>query len=155
MVLMFTPIFAVWCGIWLLKFNSFKRIPPLIISGVLSLGLTAFFTIPVILEKGIVATDTLVVGYYEYTAHFASIAQILFSRFWGYGPSVWLTDDGMSFQVGWVHWILSLFILMLVATKFLKSKKPTPILLATSYMLLIGWFAAFMTHSRSIPIWLF
>jgi len=154
MVLIFTPFFAVWCGIWLISSKNYKHIPQLIISGLWALGLSAFFTLPVLLEKGIVATDTLVVGYYEYTAHFANISQLLFSRFWGYGPSVWLTEgDRMSFQIGWIHWGLSLFIAILLAARYLKTKKIDQLFLVMAFVLATGWFTAFMAHSRSTPIW--
>jgi len=154
MVLVFSPFFAVWCLIWLYRFKSWKRIPSLLISGAWSFGLAAFFTLPVLLEKGIVQTDTLVVGYYEYTAHFADISQLLFSRFWGYGPSVWgSVDDRMSFQVGWIHWILPLVILVLIIRKFKNDKKLGDVLVAVLFFFVVGWFAAFLAHSRSTPIW--
>jgi hypothetical protein len=154
MVLIFTPFFALWCTLWLYKSKNFKNIPQLIYSGIVIFGLSAFFTLPVILEKGIVATNTLVVGYYEYTAHFPSISQLLFSRFWGYGPSVWLTEgDRMSFQVGWIHWILSLAVIILVAKRFIKTKKIDYTLLVVVFMFALGWFAAFLSHPRSIFIW--
>lgn len=156
MVLIFTPFFAAWCLIWWLQNRKFSTLVYLAISGMWSLGLSAFFTLPVLFEKSIVQTDTLVVGYYEYTAHFPSINQLLFSRFWGYGPSVWMVaDDKMSFQIGWVHWITSLMVLSFLAYRFLKKKDKynDPILLSSVYMLALGWFAAFLAHPRSTFIW--
>ena len=154
MVLIFSPLFAVWCLIWLFANKSWKRIPNLLIAGAWSFGLSAFFTIPVLLEKGKVATETLVVGYYEYTAHFANISQLLFSRFWGYGPSVWLADgDRMSFQIGWIHWILSLAVLAFLIVRILKTRRIELEVLLVGFFIASGWFAAFMAHSRSTPIW--
>lgn len=153
MVLIFTPIFAIWCGIWLVRARNFSRIPQLLFSGILAFGLTAFFTIPVILESKFVQTNTLVAGYYEYNAHFASLSQLFFSRFWGYGPSVWLEEDRMPFQIGHLHWILALAVGLLIITKFFKDKKISNLLLASSFMLSVGWLSAFMAHSRSTPIW--
>ncbi|KKQ95783.1 MAG: Membrane protein, 6-pyruvoyl-tetrahydropterin synthase-related domain protein [Candidatus Woesebacteria bacterium GW2011_GWA1_39_11b] len=154
MVIVFSPFFAIWCLIWLLYSKNYPRVISLVISGVWSFCLAAFFTLPVIFEKGMVQTDTLIVGYYEYTAHFASIGQLLFSRFWGYGPSVWMTqDDRMSFQVGWIHWILSLVILVLLFVRFVRSRKPTPPMIAVVYLICVGWLAAFIAHPRSTPLW--
>ena len=126
----------------------------------MAFGLASFFTIPVLLEQKHVQVSTLVVGYYEYIAHFASASQILFSRFWGYGPSVWMDIDGMPFQIGHVHWILSLIIggwivvgLWRNKKRIIKTLKSKPILLTTCFMLLVGWFSLFMTHQRSIAIW--
>ncbi len=154
MVIVFTPFFALWCLAWLVYHRNWKTIPFLVASGVWAFALAAFFTLPVFLEKNIVQTDTLVKGYYEYTAHFPSAAQLFISRFWGYGPSVWMTqDDKMSFQIGWFHWIIPIAVVLLLGIKFIKSRKVSPLLLAVGVLFLTGWFATFMAHPRSTPIW--
>ena len=154
MVLIFSPVFAAWCGIWYVMTKKWKTLPYLVTAGIWSFALAAFFTLPVLVEKGIVQTNTLVVGYYEYTAHFATISQLLFSRFWGYGPSAWLVDgDGMSFQIGWIHWGLSLFLLVLISFKYAKNKKIEKWVAATLFLIAVGWFGAFIAHGRSTPIW--
>ncbi len=158
MVLIFTPLFAIWCLFWFFKSKNYvTNVLSLTISGAWAFGLAAFFTLPVFLEQKLVHTETLVQGYYEFTAHFATINQLLFSRFWGYGPSVWMENDGMSFQVGHIHWILSIFLVLLVLWKLVRSKNKSPLLHNTYYIILFfviaGWFAAFMAHSRSTPLW--
>jgi hypothetical protein len=161
MVMIFAPVFAGWCLIWLVKTKKFNHWPltigHFVLSGLLAAGLSAFFTFPSILEQKYVQVSTLIVGYYEYIAHFADINQLLFSRFWGYGPSVWGTNDGMPFQVGHIHWILSLIIIFVIVIRVIKRIKQrktiNPLLLATSYLLLISWFATFMAHSKSTFIW--
>jgi hypothetical protein len=154
MVLIFGPLFAVWCLIFVIKFKALKKIPYLILSGMWAFGLAAFFSLPVFLEKGIVQTNTLVIGYYEYTAHFVNISQLLISRFWGYGPSVWdVINDKMSFQIGWIHWAISLIAIFMVGVEFLRRKKIDVLTLVIVYFFVFGWLAAFMTHSRSTPIW--
>jgi len=155
MVIIFTPIFALWILLWMVRFKSLDSLPSLILSGVWAFGLSAFFILPVLLERGLVQTGTLVQGYYNFTVHYISIKQLLFSRFWGYGPSVWgVTEDRMSFQIGWLHWIIPLVVAGILAFKFLQRKKVDNLLMVTSFMLLIGWFSAFMTHNKSTPIWL-
>lgn len=156
MVLIFTPIFGIWILFFLLREKNWGKIISLVKSGALALGLTTFFTLPAILEQKYVQVDTLVNGYYEYIAHFATFNQLFISRFWGYGPSVWLENDGMPFQIGHIHWILSLVIFVVLAVLFLR-KKLNPKLHTTYFILLsfilVGWFAAFMAHSRSTFIW--
>lgn len=155
MVLIFTPVFAGWCLLWLWRKYAWSRIPQLMISGIWAAGLASFSSIPVLLEQKLVHVDTLTRGYYEYIAHFADINQLFFSRFWGYGPSVWGEGDGMSFQIGHIHWILALVIATLSAAVFLRKQKILPnLLLIISYLLVIGFAAAFMAHVRSTPIWL-
>ena len=62
----------------------------------------------------------------------------------------------MPFQIGHIHWILSLIILIVLVILFLR-KKLNPKLHTTYYILLffilVGWFTAFMAHSRSTFIW--
>jgi len=161
MVLVFIPLFAAWLFLHLWQEKSWRRIPQLALSGILAFGLAAFFTLPAFLENQLTHIESVLVGYYDFTAHFVSIGQLLFSRFWGYGPSVWgVVDDRMPFQVGHLHWILTLIIGALVFLKFFKKKNPikeikkdklTPVIIL---MFLAGWFAAFMAHPRSVPIWL-
>lgn len=154
MALIFGPIFAAWCLMWMVREKAYKKIPSLIISGILAIGLAAFFTLPVVAEQKYTHADSLIQGYYEYDAHFASINQILFSRFWGYGASVWMAeDDRMSFQVGHLHWILSLVIIAFAGLRYWKKRKVDNILLITLFLFIGGWFTSFMIHSRSTPIW--
>lgn len=156
MVMIFTPVFALWCLIFWLKGKDLKKIPQLLLSGISALGLSAFFTLPAIFEQKFIHVDTLTQGYYEYIAHFATIGQLLFSRFWGYGPSIWGPDDGMPFQIGQLHWVLSLFILVFAVMSLLKKKNfkiDRNILYVVFFAIAVGWFAAFMTHQNSTFIW--
>ena len=161
MVIIFTPIFGFWCLLWMWKEKNFKIIPKLIISGILALGLSSYFSLPAIFENKFTQVKSQLTGYYEYIAHFVSIKQLLITRFWGYGPSVWgVKDDGMPFQVGHVHWVITLVILALWLIGFylvknkkikLKNLKTTDYLIL--FLFLVGWFAVFMTHNKSTPIY--
>ena len=154
MVLVFSPLFAVWCLIWLLKSKNWLRIRELLYAGLWSFGLAAFFSLPVILEKDLVQTDTLVRGYFDYTAHFASIGQLLFSRFWGYGASVWMVEeDLMSFQIGSYHWMIPAIIGIIITYQFIRHRRLDRQVMACVFFLVIGWAAAFLTHNKSIHIW--
>lgn len=153
MAMIFAPVFAGWCLLWLIKTSSWKVLPRLIFSGLFALGLAAFFTLPVVFEQKLVQADSLTRDYYEYVAHFATTSQILFSRFWGYGSSIWGDKDGMSFQIGHLHWLLSVLIGGLIVSKLVKTRKLDGTLLAVGYLLAVGWFAAFMIHNKSTPIW--
>lgn len=161
MAMIFAPVFAGWCLIWLFKIWE-KKIGNLItkgiqiaIAGALAFGLVAFFTLPVTLEQNLVHTETLIQGYYDYSAHFATIRQLLFSRFWGYGPSVWGPNDGLSFQVGALHWGVSIAILGVIAFMIIRRKKVKwEVIAPLLFFFAVGWFAIFMIHNKSTPIWL-
>jgi hypothetical protein len=162
MVLIFAPLFGIWLLLHLWRGNSWRKIPQLAISGISAFGLAAFFTLPALLENQLTHIESVLVGYYDYTAHFVSINQLLFSRFWGYGGSAWgLINDQMSFQVGHLHWILSLIIGLLIFLKLFRKKKSllkeikkNEIILVVSFLFLVGWLSAFMAHVRSTPIWM-
>ena len=161
MVLIFTPVLAGWVLIHLWRKSRWSRLPKIIISGIWALGLAAFFTLPALAENKFTQVRGQLEGYYDYTAHFVSLRQLLISRFWGYGPSVWIdAEDGMSFQIGHIHWILSLiiggwliFLIIQRRKKIIKSFKESNFLLPSFYLFVVGWFSAFMTHLRSIGIY--
>lgn len=155
MVIIFTPIFSAWCLFWLWRQNAWHKIPQLIISGLWSLGLAAFFSLPVVIEQKFVQIDTLTKGYYEYVAHFATVNQLFISNFWGYGASVWQEEDKMAFPIGYFHWGLALLIAALVAILILlRRRKHANTIFIVSMFLIFGFFTAFMSHVRSTPIWL-
>lgn len=157
MVMILTPLFGVWMLIHLWQEKKWKLVPQLIKSGFLAFGLAAFFTIPAVLEQKYVQIETLTRDYFEFIAHFATVGQLLFSRFWGYGGSAWgMVNDKMSFQVGHFHWILSLIIGVWIIYKLIKGTKK--IAISNSYfvilfMFLAGWFSLFMAHNKSTFIW--
>lgn len=154
MAMIFAPVFAGWLLLWLVRTRNLKKVIQIAIAGLLSFGLVAFFTLPVAIEQKLVQTQTLIEGYYDYSAHFATIKQLLFSRFWGYGPSVWGPNDGLSFQVGYLHWIIPILILGLAAFIFLRKRKLEDWMLIVGYFFAVGWFAVFMVHNKSTPLWI-
>ena len=164
MVMIFTPFLLVWVILHLWLNGSFTKFFSLIVSGFLALGLAAFFVLPVIFEQKLVHIDTLTQDYYDFRGHFITINQLFKSRFWGYGGSYFGPQDGMSFQIGHLHWILALVLLIIVIARIaflvikyskthLKDIKRHPVLLSLFLLLMIGWFSSYLTHSKSIFIW--
>jgi uncharacterized membrane protein len=63
----------------------------------LSVGLSAFYTIPAFLEKGLTRVDqTIVVGYFDFHDHFLCYSQV-FKGVWKYGASLPGCNDDLSF----------------------------------------------------------
>lgn len=165
MIMIFTPIFAIWSLFWIFISRNYKSTVVLFVSGLTSLGLSSFFTLPAIFENDLTWLKSQLIGYYDYTAHFVTLNQLLISRFWGYGPSVWLEYDGMPFQSGHFHWILSLILgfwsiyhlyLNLRKNKYrlnFKFVTQSTIYLVLTFLFVVGWFSSFMTHVRSTPIY--
>ena len=152
MALFFTPAIVLWglFLIWYLK-KSWQSIWPLAFGGIWGVGLAAFFTLPVLFERQFVHIETMFIGYFNYLAHFANLKQLFFSRFWGYGPSVWGAEDGMAFPVGQLHWLIALLSFLLFVWTWLKKRKRVFWLI--SFFIFHFSFFIFLTHLRSSFIW--
>jgi hypothetical protein len=103
----------------------------------------------VLFEAKYAHLETLIIGYFNYLAHFLDIKQIFFKINWGYGSSILGPNDTMSFALGYLHWIIPILVL---ATFFLNTKlrRYLPLLLFLTFFLLISLF---LTHSKSTFIW--
>ena len=139
--------------IWLKKKNFKEKITNLFLGSILSFGLAAFFTLPVLLEKKFVHVETMLMGYFNYLAHYVSIGKMLFTRFWGYGSSGWLQETGMPFQVGFPQWPLAILVVILFDILYLKKKIKKEHLFIGIYFLLLFLFTLFLVHPRSVFIW--
>ena len=113
-----------------------------------ALLISSFYLLPVIFESKFVDLASTTRGYFDYRGHFAGLSQLLFSRFWGYGASVFGPEDGLNLSIGQMQWILP--ILALIYSFFQKTKKIKYDLLI---LVALGWLALFLTHNKSTFIW--
>jgi len=166
MLLVFAPLTIFWVILCLFQKhknlkNIFKQkttIFKLFCSGLLSLGLAAFYTLPVLFETKLVQIDSMFKGYYNYIVHFTSLKQLFISNFWGDGPSVWGQEDQMSFMIGYLHWILPTIVLVVSVIAFsskirTKLKSLKNLFAFFLFFFILALFTAFMTHERSVFIW--
>ncbi len=151
--LTFAPILLVYTLILLWQNNklNIKNIINISIPTLLSIGISAFFTLPVIFEKNLVTVDTMTQGYFYYVIHFATLSELFISRFWGYGASLWGPIDDMSFSIGHIHWILGILLLIFFVFTRFKNKKINPVIFVFFFSVFI--FSTFLTHSKSTFIW--
>ena len=160
MVLTFTPILFVWVLFWLWQTHGLKiklMIPSAIkltLAGLLSAALAAFFTFPVLFETKFVQVESMFQNYYSFSAHFVSLKQLFLSNFWGDGPSVWGTADGMSFMIGFAHWILAVLIVFYFIFTWIRAKKIDRELLLPIILIFMGFITVFMTHEKSTFLWI-
>lgn len=118
----------------------------ILFSGILSLGISAYWWLPALIEQGMVSAVTP----FPLIDHFPFIRQLVFSA-WGYGSSVWGPGDGMSFQVGIVNWLAVFGLLILVVLKKIPKNKSV---LKIAIWTVIGFAASLlMMNSRSYPLW--
>jgi uncharacterized membrane protein len=160
MSMLFVPLMTVW-AVFLISWqkkkpfklpkNDLVKIRNLGLAVFWGLGLSAFFVLPAFLEKNLVHVETMFMGYFNYLAHFVSIPQLFFSRFWGYGASVWGPEDEMAFQVGFLHWGLAVLVIFFFARSWFKNRdKHIWLVLFFGFIFVL---ASFLTHSRSGLIW--
>lgn len=150
MSMIFLPVAAIWGIYWIVAGRNFKILPKIILGGLLGLGLAAFFTLPVLLEKQYAHTESLLGGYFDYRQHYVDISQLFISNHWGFGSS-WLgPNDDLDLSSGTIHVLGGLMALFLALFYFKKEKK---IALLTGILATADLVVLFMTHQKSTPIW--
>lgn len=122
----------------------------------LFLVFSAYFWLPSIMEKRFTLVDELLlVNLANYNIHFV-YPQQLWNWPWGFGGSALGLNDGLSFKIGKLHILVSLFSLIFVIlftairkTRSIIDLKNSQILLFFSLLV----FSAFMATSYSKIIW--
>lgn len=146
--LMYSIFISFWAAYLMIKDKNISAVPGLIGAGIFTATLSAFYLLPVIFESKLVSLGQTTGGYYDYHLHFVTLKQLLGSRFWGYGPSVWGENDGLSLSVGQLQWTLPLFLLGII---FWQKKQAR--LINFFFFLGLGWLMLFFTHNKSTWLW--
>jgi len=123
-----------------------------ILSGIVSVGLTAYFWLPSLLEKKFTLVDDILTRELaSYSLHFVCLKQ-LWDFPWGYGGSVPYCSDGISFEIGKIHiviFIASILMFSFILIRKRKIEHKKIILLS----LLLFVISIFMTTSYSKIVW--
>ena len=67
--------------------------------------MAAFYVFPALSERKLIRLTALTTGYFDNLHHFVAPAQWVRWE-WGFGSSVDGPDDGLSFQIGILQWIV-------------------------------------------------
>ena len=147
--MIFAPFLVVWSLLWLHLEKKWKIFPKLILAGLLGLGLAAFYLIPLLVERKYAHLETLLVGYFDYRAHFVNVYKLFLSMEWGYGSSGFPLEK-LNLSTGIVHWVVGIGAAILAILRFRKEKK-----LATLTLVLVGCelVVLFLMHLKSSFIW--
>lgn len=151
--LIYAPFTVLWVAFWVIHEKKWASVKDIIVSGILGVGLAAFFILPIALETKYIQIQFLTTDYLNYAAHFVTLKQLFISRHWGYGPSIFGPNDDLSFAIGWPNWWLAIPA-GLIAAFWLKDKKKKVLGLLVLLTLIFALFTIFMTHARSTFIWL-
>lgn len=153
--LIFIPTLIIFC--WFFCKEQFKSLlfwQRILFAAAIALLLSAFYWLPMIAEKSLVHVDTTTYGYFSYTEHFKGLKKLFFDFSWGWGDSVREFPggprDGMSFQIGIVHWLTWLICLGLAFIYRRRYPEKSKLVFVCSGIILI---AIFMIHPRSEFIW--
>lgn len=144
------PFTALWVIYLLFKAKNARLLIDYMFVGAISLSLASFFILPAFFERNLIQANLFINNYYDFHAHFLSLRQLFFERTWGFGGSVFGPQDGMSFQIGWVH-TASCLLAALVSWRLWKQAKAKFFLVWFLLIMLAG--ATFMTHGRSNFVW--
>jgi 4-amino-4-deoxy-L-arabinose transferase-like glycosyltransferase len=140
-------------------FPAFKRLLPIFLAYLTAFGLTAFYSIPAVVEKDQTIIQSIFSGYFAYNNHFLYIRQFLRDS-WGYGGSEWGPNDGISFFFGYAQWLglalvtLSFFVLIWKSWR----KRSKQFLHSQTFLFLLSSFffvglTAFLSLLKSEFLW--
>lgn len=152
-VILYAPLIVSWILVRLIQTKSTKFIPHVIIGGIVSLGLSAFYLLPTIFESRFVTIAETTRGYFDFRAHFVTFPQLFLSRFWGYGGSTWGNEDGLSLSIGHVQWSLALLVIIFSVFYIIRKKKSSEELNLSIYLVILGFVYLLFTHNKSAFIW--
>lgn len=151
MTLIFVSVLILW-NLFHLYLTKFKNLIPLLLSSLLGVGIASFFLIPASLEQNLVQIDTLTQGGSNFRAHFVTVNQLFFSRYWGYGVSQFGPNDTMSFQIGYPHVMLIILALLVLIFAIFK-KKDTENTGRIILLFLVFFVSVILMLPKSIVIW--
>lgn len=161
MNMLFLPMLLVWVIYWLFirrESGGLRKTAIIVmLSIILGFLLASFFILPAYFEQNLIQDQNLRESELvpNFRAHFVTVNQLFFSRFWGYGVSTWGDKDGLSFQVGWPHWQLALIVVCLLLLQRIRNRGLEK---SRNYLLYFIFFSVsitslLMTHNKSAFLW--
>jgi hypothetical protein len=118
----------------------------------LGLGISAIFLLPAMGENVFVRVDQWYGGRYAWGGDFVEFFQ-LFSPTWGFGTSVPGPDDNVSFQLGVVPVVLSLFALVALVHKKTRARFSPSAVRLTLFFAVLTAVVVFLMLEVSAPLW--
>ena len=149
MPMIFLPVFFIWILYWLWVEKKWRITPKIFLSGLLGVGLSAFFFLPMIFERVYVHSESLLGGYFDYRQHFVSLYKLFLDRSWGYGSSGF-PNEIFNVSTGLIQWIFGLISVFLGILFLKKNRKISLLILVLGAVELL---VLFMMHMKSSFIW--
>lgn len=151
-VVMAGPFLFLWIAFLTLIGKNRKRFLLICLSSILLAFLTtSYFWMPSFFERKYTMVGLLTTELANYGQHFLYIRQF-WNSVWGYGGSIYGLHDGLSFEIGKIHLILSLSAFF-IAAKFITSKTTRAIGISIFIFIILLLFSIFMASFHSRFIW--
>ena len=125
---------------------------PTAIGLILGIGLSAVFALPAMTENRFVRVDQWYGGRYAWGKDFVEFFQ-LFSPRWGFGASVPGPDDDVSFQLGAVAVVLSLFAMVPIFSMKARGGLSRPAVRLILFFAALTAVIVFLMLEVSAPVW--
>ena len=164
-IITFLPLILLYIVYHLFREKSKEAAKHLGLAIFVGFGLASFFLLPAVFEQNLANINLLRTGHFDFHNHFVCPSQF-FKPFWGMGASVAGCDDGMSFQLGIVHWLAAALLVFILVLRFLvyRGKKPPHQVVNLSILsendgrlfliAIVGIaFSVFMMLAVSQPVW--
>lgn len=137
---------------WTYRKNVWRILRHLIIAILVGLGISAFFFVPALAQKGLVQSESLTQGYYAFTNHYVSLFQLFSEYKWNYSASLWGEAwDEMPYMVGHIHTALITLLILLLAWLRPRGHRSYHLIVAVLALALV---LLFLTHFKSNFIWI-
>lgn len=126
-ILGMVTLYFISCGLLflfiysLIKKRGFSLLFSFILTIALGVGLSAFFTIPAVVEKGYTRVESLTKGGSNFSSNFVYPDQLWNSQ-WGYGGSAPGRTDGLSFKIGKYNLFLGLLSVVVLFVLYFRKK---------------------------------
>ncbi len=143
-------LFPIILGYLFLKYLtekiSFLKLKWIALSFISSFGFSAFFIGPAILEKRFTRIGE---NFLIWQEHFPTLGQLIRSP-WGYFYSSQGTiNDGMSFMLGYAHWVVLLLAAVFIIYSLFKNKVDK----WSISLFVVSLFVIYLILPISIPLW--
>lgn len=118
----------------------------------LGFGVSAFFTLPAVIEKNYTKVEELTKGGSEYNKHYLYLDQLWDSP-WGFAGSAPGRSDGMSFKIGKIHIIVGVIATFLLYNLWKKRKSHNYLLFIYLLTYVVFLLSVILMTEQSHIIW--
>lgn len=150
----FLPLIALLVVVFTIQNRGVRLIRFITLAVIVGVLLSSFYLIPSILEKDLIHDSTISWPHLSYTEHFKGLRKLILERSWGWGSSVrevpGVQGSTMSFQIGWIHLLILVVVLLNIRALFYKNKKLSALTIFSASMILVS---IFMIHPKSEIVW--